>query len=706
MGLSFSLVYIIALRFDWMNPYWAGWTIVMISTAAAGQSIHKGFLRIAGTIPGVIAGLVIFSFAAQDRWLFIILTASWVSFTTYMTMKDEEYSYLWYQSGYAALVILVTPITTSASLFDHAVLRALETIMGVVVYTAVMVFIWPATNINSLKETSTKLIDIQAKIFSSIHTQATLAKGENSMQEMSEKEAKLLNGLRQAFYAQGSESYRVQEATPLWKEFYRLSTEMMQALNRLNSAYSALDTIDIPKLFPQVDTYTKELERRFKLVENMFEKDEAAFKIVPVTIEIDQNYLKSLSTFDQITFASTRKELKKIEALNLEILNCTQKLVDDSKITKVLKKPAKRTVYELLTPDLEHLNGALYIGFIVFVFFIIWIYANPPGHIAWIQLPASIAMIIAASPQINAKILLKPTAILMTIALAIYILVMPALAGITQLGGLLFISAFLVFYYLDGIVRLVGLASIVQELPIENQQVYNFAAGANSLIFVVMAFMVLYASSYLLNSARPQRALLRNFHRFFKSAEFLADNVNTDKKSTPAKKFQLAFYTYELHTLPLKITGWSKTINHKHFPKNSPESITRLVSSLYTLTNSLKEWIESNHLRQTTLISQETLEDLDKWRQSIEHALNNYSYKLDSTFSTRMKSALNEHIDVLERSINKNISHLKLEDLSTQEKENFFQLLGSYQGLSLALISYAKEAENINWEHWKEEVFD
>lgn len=44
-GLALALVYGIALKSGWMNPYWAGFAVAMISLRTAGQSFHKGILR-------------------------------------------------------------------------------------------------------------------------------------------------------------------------------------------------------------------------------------------------------------------------------------------------------------------------------------------------------------------------------------------------------------------------------------------------------------------------------------------------------------------------------------------------------------------------------------------------------------------------------------------------------------------------------------
>ena len=61
VALAFAMVYGIALKMSWMNPSWAAFGVAMIALPTAGQSIHKGLDRLAGTIPGCIAALVILS---------------------------------------------------------------------------------------------------------------------------------------------------------------------------------------------------------------------------------------------------------------------------------------------------------------------------------------------------------------------------------------------------------------------------------------------------------------------------------------------------------------------------------------------------------------------------------------------------------------------------------------------------------------------
>ena len=100
----------------------------------------------AGTIPGCLAALAIHALAPQDRWIFLLLTCAWVFFTTYLMVSRKKDSYFWTMACYVCLLILLSDLDSSANMFASAVFRTVETVMGVVVYTLISVFLWPQTS--------------------------------------------------------------------------------------------------------------------------------------------------------------------------------------------------------------------------------------------------------------------------------------------------------------------------------------------------------------------------------------------------------------------------------------------------------------------------------------------------------------------------------------------------------------------------------
>jgi len=163
-GLAFMLVYLIAMQAGWMNPYWAGFTVAMIALGTAGQSIYKGMNRLAGTIPACIAGVVILAMAPQSRWLFLLLVCTWIFVTAFMMCRSKNHTYMWQVACFMCLIITLAGPGSSENLFEHAVFRTLEAVLGIVVYTLVTVFVWPQTNAGAIRKAGSALAATQAAL--------------------------------------------------------------------------------------------------------------------------------------------------------------------------------------------------------------------------------------------------------------------------------------------------------------------------------------------------------------------------------------------------------------------------------------------------------------------------------------------------------------------------------------------------------------
>ena len=705
VGLSFSLVIAVACQLGWMNPYWASLAVGQIALFPAGQSLNNGALRIVGTIYATIASLIIYALAPQERWIFAALTAGWMMFTTYMMIKDAKVSYLWNTAGFAALAILATHQSSSATIFYSAMARSIETIMAIIVYTLVTVFIWPDSNIASLKRVATDLISVQTRIFGLLDSLEDSTKVKRSFQATVKQGFQLLTAFQQALYAKGSETFEVQQVAEFWTEFYGLSRQLEQSLNRLYNSNFGLKTIVISNIVPNLDEYRQEVIRRFGLAEDILQKGTREFKIKTVVLDVDEAYLKNLSPFDQVAFASRKEELEKVEKLSRKILKCVSNIMDDSVHKKVTEPRTHVSIYERFTPDLEHLKSVFFIGSFTFVCFCIWFFVDPPGHMLWMQLPPTIAMLVAATPQMKTNKMVVPCFFIYSFFLMVNMHIMPQLSSFTQLGPLLFICMFCVFYFATGVYKVLSVIAITTKLMVSNEQTYDFAASFNMIIWSVSTYAVLYAFSYMLSSPRPQKAVLSLIRRYFKSAEYLASESQNNEKKGGWKKIKTAFYSYELRTLPLKIRSWSQAINHKNYPKNSPHDIDELLINILSLSYSIEEWISSNRLPQTKHMLSDTKKELGEWNKGIKNVFQDYYNDLDSSLSVQVEEVFNRHIFTLESIVNKNKVLIKQLDVTAQERENLYRLMGSYQGLSLSLISYAAAAEQINWKHWQEEVF-
>ena len=111
-GLAVTIVYWVALSFDWLNPHWAVIAVAMVSLPTAGQSLNKGVLRVLGTIIGAAAALLFLALFPQERWAFMACVSIYVGACTYL-MTGKRHQYFWQvefilQLDYLIKIIILT----------------------------------------------------------------------------------------------------------------------------------------------------------------------------------------------------------------------------------------------------------------------------------------------------------------------------------------------------------------------------------------------------------------------------------------------------------------------------------------------------------------------------------------------------------------------------------------------------------------------
>ena len=260
-------MYGIVLKLNWFDPYWAALAVLMVSLPTAGQTIHKSLNRLAGTIPGCIAALVIMSLASQSRWTFMLLAASWIFFTTYMMLRSKNNPYMWKIAGFVCLIIVQVGPGSSEALFYHAVYRTMDTVIGIIVYTLVSLMLWPRTNKGAIRKTANELLTTLAENF---YAASEAMLGRDSpvpLTELHTKELKQLAQLDQALLAEGSEDYETQKFHHTWSQYQTLSVSAAESLNRWQSGFVELANIDINEVLPDINKFCAELDGRFSAMQ-------------------------------------------------------------------------------------------------------------------------------------------------------------------------------------------------------------------------------------------------------------------------------------------------------------------------------------------------------------------------------------------------------------------------------------------------------
>lgn len=302
--------------------------------------------------------------------------------------------------------------------------------------------------------------------------------------------------------------------------------------------------------------------------------------------------------------------------------------------------------------------------------------------------------------------LVQPLALASALGLAAYVFIMPQLSSFLGLGLLIFLCMFIACYFFSGLARFVGIVATLNQISVQNQQTYNFAAMANGYLFMVLFIFFVFAMSYMIRSARPEKAVLHLQARFFRSAESLMSRMELESGPAPSfvERWKAAFYRYEMKTLPQKLGAWGRAIDPKKFPSTRPEQVQALVTSLQVLVYRMEELLDAGGASGAEPIMRELRDDIEAWRQEIAKAFARWSDQPEAqpgddrrqrveAWWTRMETRIGEAVEGSRGSV------------SEEEGEAFYRVLGGYRGVSAAAVAYAGAAGRIDWAEWREERF-
>ena len=141
-ALAMVMAYGLALWFNWDKPMWAAFAVAFISMSTVGETLSKGGQRLLGTLLAAVVALTIIAFYSQDRWWFMLCLSIWISTCVYMT-SGGRHAYFWFCGGFVAAIIASNAGPDPTNAFPMAVIRTLETSLGIVVYTFIALFVWP-----------------------------------------------------------------------------------------------------------------------------------------------------------------------------------------------------------------------------------------------------------------------------------------------------------------------------------------------------------------------------------------------------------------------------------------------------------------------------------------------------------------------------------------------------------------------------------
>ncbi len=122
----------ISFRLGFTSPSTAMTTVFIVSLPQSGQVLAKGFYRAIGTVVGAIVAVLLVGNLVQDRNLFIVLLAAWLGVCTTGAAYFRGFqAYAFVLSGYTASIIALPSLSAPESVFDVALFRLSEVLLGI-----------------------------------------------------------------------------------------------------------------------------------------------------------------------------------------------------------------------------------------------------------------------------------------------------------------------------------------------------------------------------------------------------------------------------------------------------------------------------------------------------------------------------------------------------------------------------------------------
>jgi uncharacterized membrane protein YccC len=609
------------------------------------------------------------------------------------------------------VIIALSSPPESQSAFQTAVLRTQETALGALVYTLVAVFIWPRSSVGLFNEASRKLWATQTQLYRTYQALMTgKGKAEDSrplrLQEIQQQAqvGQLLN-------AAEIDSSDVWEVRHQWRQFRDQSKALMETLERWRQSFAEIQSLDLNKLLPNLEAVSAELDLRFEQIARMLADEAPTQTSQAITLAVDKAEMRFLTRFEEAAVVVIRAQIENLEHLSRSLLDC---VADIRGYTKPAAAPAADTTHRPgLSLDPDRFRAAIRVLVTLWIAFFLWVYVNPPGHSAFPLMAGIFALIIAMVPPASPSLLFLSWGGGAAFAGVLYIFVMPHLSGFGALAMLIFVAFFAIQYLLgaprQALARIFAMVSFLILISIDNQQTYSFPDYANDLVWIMLSIAVAVATAYIPTSPRSEKVFLRLLRRFFRNSEFLMARTALDweQKKGLAGRWKTVLYRNDLLELPGKLGALEGQIDYRTFPDNTPEQVKALVTSMYALTNRIKDLVEARGYPQAEMVREHLLDDLRDWRQVIEGRFQRRA--ADPTLviepAVDVRDRLAARLARLEERIDKTIAQAGEGELSIEDYKNLYRLLGSYRGLSEAAIGYAQLADEMNWARWQEARF-
>lgn len=734
-GLAMVLAYGVGLAMDWHNLHWAGLAVAVCGLGSVGESLHKGMQRVLGTLVALFLAFVVLNQFIQDRWLFLITLSLWTAFCSYMSMVSAR-SYFWIVAGFSLPLLTIGgggPVQT----FDVIVLRAQQTLLGVLSFTLVAVLIFPVNSGRTLAGRTTELVsalrDLSREVLSMLsRVTATNASALEPVRlgELRTRATQALGALPALLAAAELDTYRVWESRLAWRAALHDLAQLNRTLERLHQNQKELSAIDLRGHLPGLDTLhaavDARLQRVIALLPDLGDPEPALPSVrvgdaAAAKINLDLDLQTSdLSSFDRAALALTRQQLDQINRLtvglraDIEAIATLSKGPADGDEQGDGNRPASPfNIAVLLEPERLRSIVRQQSTFWLAVLCLFYIPDMPLSDIT-IVIAASLAMSLNLVPQVRPQTLIAPVVVALLFAGGLHLLVMPHLEGFAALATLVFAVTFFISWLFhepaQAAGKSIGLACFVVVMAVDNQQTYSFITFANLGLGMALTVGFLTLTTYVPLSFRAEDRSIALIARWFRSASWLLGTLGTDaERAEQAQalgfRARLGYHRRLIAQIPQQLATWSRMLSAAAVGSAGPAPMQMLVTTLQAMSMRIEDLLDTRDAPHSPAMARALAEAVREWRLVVRDMLARSAVEpghLDAAeLRARLDGKLLQIEGLMERAMDEDrdfLAHLTL-------NENSYRLLGAYRGLSERLVGFAQAAGEVDWSRLREPRF-
>ncbi|MGR5426196.1 FUSC family protein [Vibrio harveyi] len=714
VALSLTLAYLIPFAMGWPQASTAATTVMLIaSTGSRRESLAKGTLRVLGTLVGAVIGLLLVGTFAQDRLLYMLSVSVVVSFIFYFRNAYQKDPTLLALTG--VMVLMMSNGGDAEGAFMYGVDRAYMTIFGVVLYTLVGTFLWPTKTEQNLRQLIEQLNQDQQALFNAIlqnfeqktalqqdvvtNVEAT----ENdeapspTIDELLEKVFAAQNALEQRFATVSVECSDVSAYMKEWQLAVHFNKQITQELSV--AAHSHFSHQQDRSCINNFDQATQEIQQLFKISQEMWANEGAAYRAQELNIEYNQAALADASHLvkgSALTLGHLLKLMHQSLSRLAESISCIDSVTNNVSFKQELPKQKSKFLWW----DAENFKTAVKTFTTYWVAGLIWIYFNPPGGYSFVTF-STIFMSLLSFVPVHPFMLLILFTFGFLFAVPSYVFILPGLELGAELGLFIFIYTFIGFYLFKGPVTIFYMIGLFV-LGLDNNMTYHFGILMTIMtLFYMVVFMIIFAH-YFPFSSRPEHLFLTLKERYFRHVGDLFASYHQQSESS-FKKLKRSLHLVTLNVSSKKLMVWGSKINHKLFDKTPPEAIGAFSKSCNALSNHVNILIAAEQkLLSNRLIKQLRSKHTDSILPLMAGALASHQTtdELNSVFEQ-----YSQDYQSFENKLEEFFSELDLSDYAYSEIAGFYILLNLKRNVFEAINQCKQTYEDIDWVNLRQKRF-